>query len=187
MKITITFSSLLLLFLLLTNVRIEAAIIQQSVPTEKKREMHRLDPSDIFSEAKESSTANRKNSRKSQRRQSNVTNEAETATIDMPTPTPDSMAAAASSTPSATQTQASEPVGSPTPLAVVGETGWYTQPASKGGLEATNASLSTLPSNSHTSNALLPLPVVITLFVLVLATLIFVFVKMVRNIRGQVN
>lgn len=179
MKKRVTLLTLLCLFLFSVSTLAEAAVTQQPVSKEKRRAMHRLDPTDIFSEAGEGSVGERKNNRKSRRRQSEATTESGETTTPTPIPTPDSM--------SASETQISDPAASPTPLTVVGETGWNTPNSSKQSLEATNASLSSIPSSGKAANSVLSLPVLITLFVIVLATLIFVFVKMVKNIRRPVN
>lgn len=179
MKNRLTFLVLFCLFWLSVSTLAEAAFAQQPVSREKKRAMHRLDPTDIFSEASEGSVSERKNNRKSRRRQSEATIESGETLSPTPIPAPEAI--------SSSQTQTSDPLAAPTPLTVVGETGWNTPNSPKESLEATNASLSSLPSNGKAVNSILSLPVLLTLFVLVLATLIFVLVKMVKNIRRPVN
>jgi len=178
MKKTTTISTLSCLLLLSVALCVDAAMPPQAVSAEKRRAMNKLDPSDIFSEARESPAGNRKNNRKS-RRQKSEAPETEAATAV-------STGQAAIASPSATPGETAEPAASPTPIAIVGETGWNTPSSSKRNLEATNAALSSLDAGGQSSH-LLSLPVALGLFVMVLATLVFVFVKMLKNIRGSVN
>ncbi len=185
-------------FLFFTN----AAFAQQSVPEEKKRAMHKLDPIDIFPQvqergdqgrnrdkrtsnnegstvlANESESSNTgKTSRRNSRRKNDSpeTSAAELAGNVAPSPTPMTIGETA-----ATAATSSTP---DLPVSVEERTNPATSSQT---LAAMNTSA--LPSNVPTTkDQTLPLPVTLALLALVLVMLILVFTKLIRYLRNPVS
>lgn len=180
------------------------AFAQQSVPEEKKRAMHKLDPIDIFPQVQErgdqgrnrdkrtsnnevstvlanesESSQSGKTSRRNSRRKIALP---ETGTADLagtvsPPPTPLTV----SETSSAAATTATPDLST--------STGSVGERASSAASTQTLAAMNTspLPSNVAAKDQALPLPIILALLVLVLVMLIFVFTKLIRYLRNPVS
>ena len=182
-----------------------AGFAQQSVPEEKKRAMHKLDPIDIFPQVQErgeqgrnrdkrtsnnegstilanesESSQSGKMSRRNSRRKNNLP---ETVTADLagtvsPSPTPLTVSEASSAAATTAKPDLSTSTGS------TGERANSTA-ASTQTLAAMNTS--PLPSNVAAKDQTLPLPIILALLVLVLVMLILVFTRLIRYLRNPVS
>jgi cobalamin biosynthesis Mg chelatase CobN len=185
-------------FLFFTN----ATFAQQTVPEEKKRAMHKLDPIDIFPQVQErgdqgrnrdkrasnnegstvlANESERSNTSKTSRRNSRRKDDSpETSAADLagnvaPSPTPLAM----------NETASTATTGATADLSASVEE--RTNPvASSQTLAAMNTSA--LPSNVTTSkDQTLPLPVTLALLALVLVMLVLVFTRLIRYLRNPVS
>lgn len=201
MKKIITTSTLLILFAL----SIVAATPQQTVSPEKKSAMHNLDPVDIFPQARErsgkenkrgpssakisphsaqaelatnsSEPESSKRSLRSSRRHHSSEDTAHTDRVALATPTPAIDNPSAQPEPDASASTIATPALS-LPLA---ETSGKNREAPP----QTLASISNLPEGEGgVRNHLLSLPVIVALLVIVLISLVLVFAKLVRFLRG---
>jgi hypothetical protein len=188
MKIRITALLLIPLLSLSSAVVVAMARPQQPIPEEKKRAMHRLDPVDIFPEAQDRGRdRQRKTDERNAQDKKSTRQPPRTPSLSSGVTPAQSPSAAMSPTPVATPAvavaaPASAPTADAAPRAsLTSASTAISRPSdSAGAAPASNRD----PLDQSRQQSGLSLPVLLGLFTLVLFTLVFAVLKLLRHLRG---
>lgn len=186
-------------FVFFTN----AAFAQQSVPEEKKRAMHKLDPIDIFPQVQERGDQRRNRDKRTSNNEDStvLANESESSSKgkasrrksrkknDLPETSPTDLAGTVSPSPTPLMASETSSVTTATPdlSTSTGSTGEKVNSAASSTQTLAAMNTSPLPSNVAAKDQTLPLPIILALLVLVLVMLILVFTKLIRYLRNPVS